>query len=123
MGEALFALLADQTTAEARVFPLLLPNPVELPASSYQQISATPLHAMGVTSTLTRIRVQINAWGTTYAQARTLANEVRATIERFRGAAGGAVVGDILLDNEMEQYERETNTRRVIQDFTVLHTA
>jgi hypothetical protein len=118
-GAAIFGRLTNATSAQARVYPLLLPQQPTFPAITYQQVSAVRLHAMGDDSTIVTARVQINSWARTYAEVRTLANEVEALLSRFRGTVGGLQVLDVLLDNEIELYESDTQTRRVVQDVTV----
>lgn len=119
-GAVIFGRLDGQTSAGSRVYPLLLPQDPTLPAVTYQQISSTRMRAMGNDGPMTRARIQLNSWGSSYAEARTLAEEVETALNRFRGVVAGLRVLDILLDNEIETYESETEARRVIQDYTVL---
>ena len=74
---------------------------------------------MGHDSAIRRVRVQLNSWGTTHAIARDLGNQVSARLSRFRGVVGDATVLDVLLDNDFMTYDSDTNTRRVIQDYTL----
>lgn len=121
-GEFIFARLSGATSAESRVYPLLLPDAPTFPALTYHEVSAVRTHAMGQDAGLLRVRVQLNAWGDTYAAARALGNEVAARLSRFRGTASGQTVLDVLLDNEMMTYDSETNSRRVIQEYTLFLT-
>ncbi|HEX7119397.1 MAG TPA: DUF3168 domain-containing protein [Longimicrobiales bacterium] len=119
-GAVIFSRLVNQTAAGSRIFPLVLPQDATFPAVTYQQISSVRTHAMGQDGAIIRVRVQINSWGRSYAEARTLAGEVETQLSRFKGTVGGTRVLDVLLDNEIETYESETQARRVIQDFTFL---
>jgi hypothetical protein len=114
-----FERLKDATTAGKRIYPLLLPQEPTYPAITFQQISSIPLHAMGQDAPLLRVRVQVNSWGRTYAESRTLAGEVEGRLSRYRGPVGTVQVLDVLLDNELEGYEAESQSRRVIQDYTI----
>jgi hypothetical protein len=118
-GAFIFARLNGSTAAANRVYPLLLPQQPTYPAVTYQQISSVASHAMGQDSPLTRLRVQVNSWGKTYAEARALATEVEARLKRFRGQAGSVTVLDVLRDNELETIEGDGLIRRIIQDYTV----
>jgi hypothetical protein len=111
--------LLNATSASNRVNALLAPEGTPNPRVTFQQISATKLHAMGQDGSVTRVRVQVNCWGDTYGQAVTLAAEVEARLSRYRGVAAGVTVLDVLLDNELETYEMDSATRRVIQDYTL----
>lgn len=118
-GPVLFGRLYNSTSAGSRIYPLFLPLEPTFPAISYQTVSTVRTHAMGQDSPVVRVRMQVNAWGKTYAEARTLANEAVARLSRFRGAVGTVRVLDVLADNELEQYESETQTRRVMIDFSL----
>lgn len=121
-GAVIYARLEGQTTAGQNVFPLLLPEGPTLPAVTYQQISSVQLHQMGASAPLYRVRVQVDVWGQTYAQARTLANEVAGQLNRYRGAVGTTQVIDVLAENELETYEMDADLRRVTQDYTLFLT-
>ena len=118
-GAVVFALLSGKTDAVS-VTPLILPQEPSYPAITYQQVSAVPVHGMGQDAALLRARVQVDSWGDTYAEARALASAVKAVLNRFRGPAAGVTVLDVLLNNEMDLYEGDTQTRRVMQDYTLL---
>lgn len=119
VGAAIYARLNASTAAGSRIYPLMLPQNPTYPAVTFQQISAIATHAMGQDGPITRIRMQVNSWGSTYATARSLAGEVEALLKRFRGTAAGIVILDVLLDNELETFESDTQTRRVVQDYSV----
>lgn len=118
-GAVVFGLLANQTTAAERVYPLLLPESPTMPALSYQQVSAVQTHAMGTSGAPWRIRLQLDVWGRTYADVRGLAAEAFARLNRYRGSVAGVEVLDVLLDNERETYEMDVDLRRVTQDYTL----
>jgi hypothetical protein len=118
----IFGLLQSNTAAGSRVYPLTLPQSPVYPAVTYQQISSTATHAMGGDDPLRIVRVQVNSWAETYADAQALAAEVAATMSRYRGTLADVRVLDILLDNEIPLYDSDANVRRVIQDYTLFLT-
>lgn len=63
---------------------------------------------MGQDGPNARVRMQVNAWGRTYAEVRTLADQVSTRLSRFRGTVAGTVALDILLDNELASHESES---------------
>jgi hypothetical protein len=117
-----FDRLTGATTAGNRIYPLLLPQNPEYPNITFQQISTVRMHAMQEDAPLLRVRMQIDIRGKTYADAKMLAGQVEGLLSRFRGEIGGQEVQDILLDNEMDLYETEQETRRVSQDYTIFLT-
>src|SRR5687768_6584367 len=112
-GLVIVGRLASLTSAQSRVYPLALPQEPTFPAVVYQQVSAVRTHAMGQDAAIVRCRVQLDMRGNTYAEARALAGEVLARLNRFKGVVGAYTVHDILFDNESLTYESESNTRRV----------
>lgn len=117
-GAVLVSRLAN-TSAGARVYPGLLPQDGQFPAITYTQVSRVETHAFGEDASVTRFRLQVDSWGNTYAESRSLANEVLEALSRFRGTVGTKTVHDCHLDNEIELYESETNRRRVSQDYSL----
>ena len=118
-GEALFARLDGVTAAGSRIYPLILPQNPTYPAIRYQQISSIRTHAMGQDAPIVRVRMQLDVWGKTYAEARSLAGEVYTQLGRFRGTVAGVEVLDALQDNEIEGYESDSETRRITQDWSL----
>lgn len=119
VGGFLYSRLKDQTTAGSRIYPLHLPQDSTYPAISYQQISTIRTHRFGQDGSVIRVRVQLNCWGKTYADVQTLAGEVESRLSRFRGTEAGVEVLDVLQDSVTEGYESATQTRRVIQEYTI----
>jgi hypothetical protein len=69
-------------------------------------------------------RFQFSCVGTSYDQARDLAIAVRASLNGFSGemgGGGGVQVARIKVDNEVEDYEFDTNLERVLLDATISH--
>ena len=114
-GSFIVARLTEQTAAADRIYPLILPEMPTYPAIAYQQVSAVHLHAMGSDAGLVRVRMQVTCWGSTYAEARAVADAITSKLSRYRGTSGGIKVLDVLLDNEGTTYESETQTRSVRQ--------
>jgi len=121
-GIVVFGRLANQTIAASRIYPLILPQQPTYPAITYQTISSVRTHAMGQDSQVVRVRMQVNCWGRTYAEAHALARQVTTQLSRFKGEVSGITVLDVLLDNELDTYESDTQTRRVIQDYSLFLT-
>jgi hypothetical protein len=118
-GAVVYARLSADTDAGERVYPQVLPQGGTYPAITYTVISRVPLHAMGSDAPLVRYRVQVDAYGSTYAEAHTVAKQVEARLSRFRGTLGEDDVLDCLLDTAADGYEQETALRRVSMDFTL----
>jgi hypothetical protein len=118
----IFARLNGATSAGNRVHPMYLPQSPVYPAVSYFQVSATPVHAMGNDVDLWRVRMQVDVWGETYASARTLADEVRGRLSRWKGIQDDVRVIDTLFDDEDTPLDPDMQLYRVSTDWTLLLT-
>ena len=105
-------LLADAATIALvgnRITPLTRPQDLQLPAITAQRISVVPQNSLRGFANLDANRVQLDCWADTYAGARALAAACRTAIN----AAGHVCV------SEVDDFEIETRTFRVIQDYSV----
>ena len=113
----------------ARVYPQIAAQGAVKPYIVYQRISSDRkrylLSAVGIYST----RIQIAAYGTTYSQAKTLADKTRLCLDGLRRTTIGSgastlFVNSIVLDAEYDGFDEpndggQLGTHRVIQDFIV----
>lgn len=102
-----------------RIYPLVLPQKPELPAITYQTISAVRSYHMQGEDGLPAYRVQIDAWASTMADADALGVQVRDCLSGFKGDADGTEMRGIFFDTERSFYESEPKLYRVSQDFIV----
>ena len=115
-------LAADGTVSGlvgARIYPVILPQRVSYPAISYSLVSRQPVEAMGSDATLALSRLQVNAWGDTYKEAKDLAFAIRDALKRTRSAVTG--VQDILMPTMLDTIDPETRIYRVMLDFMVAY--
>lgn len=103
---------AVSAVVSARIYPLVLPQDVTLPAITYVRISGGQVNSMGGYSGLENPRMQIDVWGATYTAAKTLAALVHA-------AMSAATTFSALLISDMDLYEDDTKIYRVSMDFSV----
>lgn len=102
----------------ARVYPVILPQNVVLPAIAYQRISGTEQN--GSTS-IREARYQINCWGATFASAQSVAAQVRDALEEWSINSGsGVFVRMARIVNEQDDWEEDTRSYRTIID-VILH--
>ena len=72
-----------------KVFALYIPEGTKLPCITFQRISGKPANTLGGASGLESIELQIDTWGRTFNEAKTLAKYVRQAMPA-RGAEWGA---------------------------------
>ena len=92
-----------------RIYPLVLPQKVALPAVVYQRISLWQTYTHNGAS-LARPRFQNTCVGRTYAEAHDVAAQVRDALSGYRGMMGSVAVEAAFIDNEREDYEPETDS-------------
>jgi hypothetical protein len=105
---ALAALLGE------RVYPVTLPQGATLPAITYQVISGAGEGDGHTGPGLSRRRYQFDCWAATYGQAADLGRALVQAVHARRLLGQAA-----LLDNEVDQYEAETQRWRRIVDVMV----
>lgn len=114
--------LLSQLDIGSRLYPLHLPQNPTYPAATYQVITANSLATSNGLSAPKEWRVQIDAWGESYADADGLARSIRGALDGYRGAAGTAFIQVSMLVNWTEMYEDGLDVYRVSQDYEITYT-
>lgn len=107
-------LTADPTVSGlvgTRIYPLLMPQGVTLPALSYQRVATAPHDDLEGTQNHEWVRIQIDVWDADYAGAKTLADAVHAALQVT------PVYAQLLM--ELDDYDSDLKLYRVILDFNV----
>lgn len=115
-------LLADASilaTVGQRIYPIRLPQNPTLPAITYLKVSGLRHYKTNGPQNLSRPRVQIDCWATTYAAALSLAEDVRQALEGYSGAMGTKTVQGTFFENEQEFFEDEPLYYRHSRDYFV----
>ena len=97
------------TSAGDKVYALLLPDGTGYPAVTYQRISNVPVYSILGPSGLDQPRIQVDCWAETYAEAKTLAGEVRTAME------GAGFKGRLITD--ADDLDETVGAYRVTMDF------
>ena len=104
------ALVADAGVTALvgqRVSPILKAQDTTLPAITLQRISIVPQNHLTGDGDLDYGRVQLDVWATTYVEARSVADACRTALAAYQ------------LELESDDYDPDTETYRVIQDWSV----
>lgn len=98
-----------------RVYPSRLPQSVTLPALTYRQVSGPRDYTHDGPSGLVNSRYQVTCWAESTLSAKQLADLVRQDLD-----ASGRQIGDrLMLQNQVDIYEPETQTDTVVLDFMI----
>ena len=118
----LSALISD------RIYPVTLPQNVEMPAVSYRRVSAERVSAMGADTGLVRARFQFDCWSGehengdsgTFDEAKAVAKQVRLALQRWRNTSG-TVVQDTFMIGDQDLHEHDTETYHAALDFEIFY--
>ena len=112
----LYTLLSGDASVSAlvvaRIYPVVLPQSVTLPAITYSRISGGQVNSLSGYSGLEQPRIQVDAWATTHVVVKELRDAVHA-------AMNGATTFRALLESDMDLYEDDTKIYRISMDFFV----
>lgn len=102
-----------------RTYPMQLPQHPTYPAMSYQKISNSEQKG---TSALRDSRYQLNCWASTYAEAHSLAAQVKAAFEEWHDLdqTPGILMARIV--GELDDYDDSALVYRVIIDVMLTTT-
>ena len=125
LEQALVHALRDFTgltdLVSTRIYPMMVPQGAALPAVTYRRVSGERVHAMVDDPGLAYPRMQVDAWGSTYASAKAVAAQVIACLQRWRGVVETVTVQDTYFSGDMDIYDPETERWQVSMDFIMWH--
>lgn len=118
--------LADAATAAligTRIYPLLLPDDCPLPAVSYHLISTVDSYTLDGPLSLVQVRLQIDCWGTSYADARAAAQVLKKLLNGYTGTLpNGVAVENIVRDGEQSGFDSGPRSYYVQTDWMIWFT-
>ena len=104
------------------VYPLRLPQGYTLPALTYQRVDSPRNPDLSGPTGWVFARFQIDIWGDSYGSVRGLADQVRLSLDGFKGNLSGTHTGGIMMDSERDLFEESTEVYRVTTDFIIPYT-
>ena len=111
----IYALLIANATinrkVNTRVFPIVIPQDSELPAITYQRISAQKITSLSGYSNLENSHILINSWATKYETVKALAEDIHSVMDNSTGFK-------TVLSNELDAFDPEAGLWAVSQDFS-----
>ena len=110
------------SSSSARAYHLRLPEGVTLPAVTYQRISRVGFPDYAGDTDLATRRIQVDSWAGTGESAASLGEEIRKSLDGFRGTVATVAIRGAFLVDEAQEYEVETGLHRLRQDFMVSHS-
>lgn len=112
-------LIAAATLAGNRVFPIQREMATALPAITYQQIAGPRVRSHGGDSNLKHPTYQITTFASTYAEAKTLANQIIIALESVRGTWGTISIDASFVEGELDAIAPIESEKSVVIDVIV----
>jgi len=120
-------VLADPAVAgfvAARMYPVKLPPGAVFPAITYFRVSADRAETLDGPAGRAAVRMQLSAWGQSYADAKNLAKALRLRLNGYRGPmTDGSDTVDVtrvslITENDLHDDAREVF--QVVLDFLIV---
>lgn len=112
-------LIAANGTANGifsgRVYPGVLEQETTYPAAAINTISVTPANSKTTASTLDRVMVQVDVYGTTYATTAAAAAAIRGAIDY---QSSGSLT-HIEFEDQKDMFSAKPELYRIMQTYSV----
>jgi hypothetical protein len=104
LSNALATAPAVAILVGTRVYPLLAPASAALPFITWRRVGIEREQTLGQPSGMPRVSVECVMYGTTYQEARSLADAVRAVLDGYGGFFDNTTVRQTALQDESDDF-------------------
>lgn len=106
-----------------RIYPVILPQGVQLPVVRYQRVDSPRVHSRDGYSGLTYPRISVTAFGTSALEAKTVAAQIVAAAVEVQqtGQMGGLPVQGIEIADEVDLYDSQAKVHYTVVDLVIWH--
>lgn len=101
------ALVANGTVSGlvgSRVYPVLAPATASLPMVTWRRSGINREQTLGAPMGVPRVTIEYSIYGTTYEQAREVADAMRVVLDGYGGTADNTTVRQTSLENESDDF-------------------
>lgn len=105
----------------SRIYPVRLPDEVDLPALSFFRAATETSHTHDGPSGLTGPLFQVSVWAKSYLEAAEIADLVRLALDGFKGSQANVEISGIFLRTQHDTFEDATRIYQRPMDFEVWH--
>lgn len=104
LRSALTASTAVTTLIGSRIYPVLAPASAALPLVTWRRSGIQREQTLGGPMGLPRVTVEYSIYGTTYENAREIADAMRLVLDGYGGVEGTTQVNQTSLENESDDF-------------------
>lgn len=101
---ALLGSTAVTSVISTRIFPLLAPASAALPLVTWRRAGIAREQTLAAPMGVPRVTVDYVVYGTSYEQARTVADAMRRVLDGYKGTSDNTVVHHTSLENEVDDF-------------------
>ena len=92
------------TLVGLRIYPVLAPATASLPFVTWRRTGIERAQTLGSPSGMPRVTVEYGIYGTTYEQARSVADAMRRILDGYGGTVDNTTVNQTSLENESDDF-------------------
>jgi hypothetical protein len=92
------------TLVGLRIYPVLAPATATLPFVTWRRTGIERAQTLGRPAGMPRVTVEYGIYGTTYEQARDVADRMRVILDGYGGTVDNTTVNQTSLENESDDF-------------------
>ena len=104
LRSALVASTAVTSLVSARIYPVLAPATASLPFVTWRRVAIRRQQTLGAPMGMPVTSVEYSIFGSTYEQAREVADVMRAVLDGYGGTANNTEVKQTSLEQESDDF-------------------
>lgn len=104
LRSALTASTAVTTLIGSRIYPVLAPSSAALPLVTWRRTGIQREQTLGRPAGMPRVTIEYSIYGTTYENAREIADAMRVVLDGYGGSDGTTQVNQTSLEDESDDF-------------------
>jgi hypothetical protein len=104
LRSALVGSTAVASLVSSRIYPLLAPSSAALPYVTWRRSGISREQTLAAPMGVPRVTVEYSIYGTTYEQAREVADSMRLVLDGYGGTVDNTVVRQASLESESDDF-------------------
>ena len=101
---ALVGTTAFTSLVSSRIYPVLAPASAAMPFVTWRRTGIDREQTLGAPMGMPRVTVEYSIYGTTYENAREIADAMRVVLDGYGGTNGTTTVNQTSLENESDDF-------------------
>jgi hypothetical protein len=104
LRSALTSNAAVSALIGSRIYPVLAPASASLPLVTWRRSGIERQQTLGAPMGMPRVSVEFSIYGTTYENAREIADAMRVVLDGYGGSQGTTTVNQTSLEDESDDF-------------------